>query len=71
MSRNIGTIILGSVLGVLTLVSVWASSAGWGVPQPAKSPLSIREDSARGTRYSSGHYRTHFFVGGGGVHYGK
>ncbi|MBU0638038.1 MAG: hypothetical protein KKB50_04175 [Planctomycetes bacterium] len=64
---RMSTIVLCLVMtGCLALVC-WASSIGLGVPQPTKEPLSIREDSARGT-LQRGHHRTRYFVGGGIFH---
>lgn len=67
MSR--GTIALISVMSLLTLGTAWASHAGFGVPQPASQPPSIREESARVQR--AGHYGTRYFFVGGGIHRGK
>lgn len=56
----------------LTALAIFASQKGWGVPQPEKEPLSIREESVRGsTSPSSGRYRTRYFLRGGGPARGK
>lgn len=61
MTRN------GTILLVLTLLclggAVWASSTGFGLPQPEKNPPSIREESVRIS--GTGHHRTRYFIGGG------
>ncbi len=62
--------LIGAMFGMF-VVTTWASNIGLGVPQPEKNPLSIREDSARGQRTGSGHYRTRYFFIGGGMHGGK
>jgi hypothetical protein len=50
---------------------LWASTTGFGAPQPEDEPMSVREESARGAPLSRGHHRTRFFLIGGGIHGGK
>lgn len=66
-----GTIALIAVMGLGLAGSAWASSSGFGVPQPEKQPISIREGSARGngTSNSSRRYRPVFISGG--IFHGK
>ncbi|MCA9254499.1 MAG: hypothetical protein KDA33_02630 [Phycisphaerales bacterium] len=65
-----GAVILVAVMGLALAGSAWASSSGFGVPQPEKQPLSIREESARGdTSGGSRRYRPVFISGG--VYHGK
>ena len=61
MSKWIPALVAG-LLGVAGLTH-WASVIGWGAPQPAKKPVSVREDSRGGYTYFHHHRRT--FVGGG------
>jgi hypothetical protein len=65
---NRGALILAGAMVVVTGGVIWASNVGFGVPQPSKQPVSIREGSQRPAR--AGVYRTHYFVGGG-IHRGK
>ena len=60
-------LIVAGVLGIA--MAVKASTAGWGLAPVMKQPHSIREGSVHKST-SSGHYRTHYFVGGG-LHGGK
>lgn len=62
-----------SLIGVCFLAIggiYWASKVGAGVPQPVKSPPSIREGSVARGPLTRGHSRTRYFVGGG-FHGGK
>ena len=68
MHKSIPFLVLG-LLGASSLVA-WASHSGLGVPQPTKSPVSIREESARGKKWGAGHHRTRYLFGGG-IHTGK
>jgi len=43
--------------------SLWASLVGWGIPQPLKQPISIREASAR--QQTGAGSRVRYFIGGG------
>ena len=45
----------------------YAASSGYGVPQPSKNPMSIREGSMKVT--SDGRKARYFY--GGGIHSGK
>ncbi len=63
------TIALAGIVLALLAVTVTASREGWGIPQPVKKPLSLREGSARLER-RQGHHGTRYFVGGG-LHRGK
>ena len=65
--------VLGAIVCAvaLTALTIFASRKGWGVPQPTKEPLSIREESARGVPAQSGRYRTRYFFMGGGPARGK
>ncbi len=58
-------IALCGFLCVGTAGALWASQKGMGLPQPDKSPPSLREESARGKSVGTGHRRTRFFMGGG------
>jgi hypothetical protein len=55
-------IVMGLVLGG----AAYASSAGMGIPQPEKQPVSIREGSTRGPNNSGTNrrYRSVFMYGG-------
>lgn len=66
-----GAIALIAVMGLSLAGTAWASSSGFGVPQPEKQPISIREGSARGntTGNSSRRYRSVFIAGG--IYHGK
>ena len=66
-----GTTALIAVMGLGLAGSAWASSSGFGVPQPEKQPISIREGSPRGdqTGNRSRRYRTVFIAGG--IFHGK
>ena len=57
-------ILLGAV-GALTAMGIVASRDGWALPQPQKKPMSIREESVRGTPLGAGRTRTRYFIGGG------
>jgi hypothetical protein len=61
--------LLTGMVGLLA-AGTWASNHGWGIPRPARQPVSIREGSARGATAAAGHYRTRYFIGGG-MHRGK
>jgi len=67
MSRK--TVALAGAMFLLFSGAIWASKTGFGVPQPDKQPMSVRENSARMPR--AGHYRTRYFFVGGGIHGGK
>ena len=66
-----GIVILIGCVAALTAFTWFGSKSGWGVPQPVKEPLSIREESTRDTRLHSGRYRTRYFLRGGGPARGK
>lgn len=66
MSKALPILVLvlaGGIFGVAQ-----ASRRGVGIPEPAKKPVNIREESLHTMRH--GHHRTHYFIGGG-PHYGK
>ena len=50
-------------LTAATLLSVFATYRGCGLPAPVKQPVSIREGSVA----QGGHYRPRYFIGGGFV----
>jgi hypothetical protein len=66
-----GAIMLVGIMGLALAGSAVASSRGFGVPQPEKQPISIREGSARGNASgnSSRRYRSVFIAGG--IYHGK
>ena len=57
-----GAVILTIVMGLLLGGTVWASTTGFGVPQPEDEAPSIREGSAH---LATGHTRTRYFIAGG------
>ncbi len=58
------------VVGAGSVLTMVASNRGWGLPQPAKQPVSVREGSVRGGGTAGAHYRSRYFIGGG-FHGGK
>ncbi|MFW5751177.1 MAG: hypothetical protein ACOCZK_05970 [Planctomycetota bacterium] len=58
------------VVGAGSVFAMVASSRGWGLPRPARQPVSVREGSVRGASTSGSHYRSRYFIGGG-FHGGK
>lgn len=65
-----GAMALIAIMGLALAGTAVASSSGFGVPQPDKKPISIREESARGnTTGSSRRYRGVFIAGG--IYHGK
>lgn len=57
-------LILTGVMSVLTLGALHAATSGWGLPKPEKSPVSLREASAKRTPLRSG-TGTRYLIGGG------
>ena len=66
MSKGIPVLIGAMLLGLVAVA--WASSRGVGVPRPAKKPVSIREDSVKGTHSGTRYRHSRYFVGGGRFH---
>ena len=66
-----GALALIGIMGLALAGSAVASSSGFGVPQPEKQPVSIREGSARGSAAAAGsrRYRSVFIAGG--IYHGK
>ena len=58
------TAVLVLIMIAILGVTAYASRSGWGVPQPDKEPLSIREGSVR---TDTGRVRTRYFFMGGGI----
>ncbi|MBT3378459.1 MAG: hypothetical protein HN742_01875 [Lentisphaerae bacterium] len=68
MSKGLPVLLL--MMTGLTFGAFRASTSGYGVPQPMKKPVSIREGSVHPRTGRSGRHRSHYFVGGG-FHGGK
>ena len=72
MGRIAGKTIVATLAATaLTVGAIWATRTGWALPQPIKEPISIREDSARGTALAPGRTRSRYFFVGGGPRRGK
>ena len=63
MNKN--AIILGAILTVSLVASVWASRAGWGAARPRRNPPSLREESVRQGGSGHGRHVNRYFIGGG------
>ncbi|MCB9852347.1 MAG: hypothetical protein H6819_04565 [Phycisphaerales bacterium] len=66
-----GATALMAVMGLVLAGTALASSSGFGVPQPEKQPISIREGSARGNGANSGSRRYRPVFISGGIFHGK
>jgi hypothetical protein len=71
--RIISTLVITIIFAALTGGAFMASALGWGLPGKLEQPISIRQESAGGSRHGGtflyfGSTRRHF---GGGLHGGK
>lgn len=60
-----GVLLLGGTAGAYV-----ASTAGWGLPGRLKEPVSVREESVRGTTRGGHGMAYYYFVGTGRTHTG-
>ena len=67
--KFLGTLIYGSVCSAGMLGAGISSSQGYGVRQPEKSPVSVKEQSVRTSNGTIVRRRRYFT--GGGIHSGK
>ena len=66
---NVYTIILAGLMGVATAGSMWGAAHGYGLSEPVKETLSVREGSGR--TGGNGKVRGRRYIYGGGIHRGK